>query len=97
MKKNGTFEMARNIIKGLLALAAVMCVVALAIGEGSALATTAAIGALVCIAAVLFVVATCMKCPYCGRAIIRKCLVVKTCPHCGRNLVSGLKGKKGKR
>ena len=97
MKQNVTFEMARNIIKGLLAVAGIMCVIALIANDGnSRFAVYAAIIAVVCIVGTLFIVATSMKCPYCGRAIIRKCLVVKTCPHCNRNLVSGLKSKKKK-
>ena len=95
MKQNVTFEMAKNIIKCLLAVAGVMCVIALIIGEdGGSFSVYAAVIAVVCLLAAIFVVATAMRCPYCGRAIIRKCLVVKSCPHCGRNLVSGLKGKK---
>ena len=97
MKQNVTFEMARNIIKCLLALAAAMCVIALIINDnGSPFAVYAAIIAVGCIVAVLFLVVTCLKCPYCGRLIVRKCLVVKSCPHCNRNLVTGLKGKKKK-
>ena len=97
MKQNMTFEMARNVIKCLLVVAGVMCGIALLLNDGSSqFAVWAAIIAVACIVAILFIVATAMKCPYCGRAIVRKCLVVKTCPHCNRNLVTGLKSKKKK-
>lgn len=97
-KQNVGFETARNIIKCLLALAAILCVVALVLGEDAAtFGTYAAIVAVGCIVLSILVLIVGCKCPYCGQLIIRKVLVVKTCPHCGRNLVSGLKGKKGKR
>ena len=94
--QNLNFERARNIIKGLLVLAAILCVVALVAGEGQFMAYATVVAAVLIVLAV-FVMAVGMKCPYCGRAIIRKCLVVKSCPHCGRDLASGLKSKKKKR
>jgi len=97
-KQNVSFEMARNIIKCLLAIAAIICVIALILGEEYVtFCSSAVMIALGCVVLAILVLVTCMKCPYCGKLIIRKCLLVKSCPHCGRNLVSGLKGKKGKR
>ncbi len=98
-KMNLTFETARNIVKGLMAVALILCVAALLIdrqGENG-FATIAAVTALVCIALALFLVFTGLQCPYCGRHIIRKCLVVKACPYCGRDLASGVRQKKSKR
>ena len=96
-KQNVSFETARNIIKCLLALAAILCIVALILGEDAAtFGTYAAVVAVGCIVLSIFVLLVGMKCPYCGSLIVKKCLIVKSCPHCGRDLTSGLKSKKGK-
>lgn len=96
MKQKLSFETARNMVKLLLAAAAALCVLALIVGEDT-FGMYAAVAALVCVVLTIMVLLTCMKCPYCGRLIVRKCLVVKSCPHCNRNLSSGLKGKKGRK
>ena len=97
MKQNVSFETARNIVKCLLAVAAIVCVIALILGDDAGnFVSTAALIAVVCLVLAVILVVTCLKCPFCGRMIISKCLVVKNCPHCGRNLVTGLKGKKKK-
>ena len=61
---------------------------------GGALSAYVVIGAVVCVVATVLVVAIGMRCPYCGKTIVRKCLVVEVCPHCRRNLATGLKSKK---
>lgn len=98
MKTGFTFEQARNLLKGLLITAGALCVLGLILNSSSetaALYTT--LGAICCIVVGLFVLVTCVKCPYCGKRIIRNCLVVKSCPHCHRNLSSGLKTRKNKK
>jgi len=100
MKQNSNFQRGQTAIKCLLGLAGILCILALLIDNGKAtpsgFSLYAAVTAIVCIVLTIFVVATAMKCPYCGRRIIRKCLTVKSCPHCRRNLASGIrvKGKK---
>ena len=95
MRPNKSFETARNIIKVLLGAAVVLCVLALLVGDGGgALGAYVVIAAVACIVAIVIVLAVGMRCPYCGKTIVRKCLVVEVCPHCRRNLATGLKSKK---
>ena len=99
MNQNMNFQRGQTAIKCLMGLAAILCAIALLVegrGTTSSFSVYAAVTAIVCIVLTIFVVAVAMKCPYCGRRIIRKCLTVKTCPHCRRNLTSGIrtKGKK---
>ena len=101
MKQNMNFQRGQVLIKCLMGVAAALCAIALLVegrGETSSFSVYAAVTAVVCIVLTIFVVAVAMKCPYCGRRIIRKCLTVKSCPHCHRDLVSGMrvKGKKGR-
>ena len=89
------FDRARNTVKGCLFSAMGLCVLGLFINETyptAAIYATVAAVALIIIGVAL--VALCLKCPYCGKQIISKCLTVTTCPHCHRNLSTGLKGKK---
>jgi len=100
MKSNNTtFERARGLVKGCLFAAVAFCVIGLLINSSSeTLAMYAAVTAVILMAVALIFVAMCLKCPYCGKHIIVKCLTVKSCPHCGRDLVSGMKVKgKGKK
>ena len=99
MKDSGmTFEKARGMLKGFLIAAVALCVVGLLVNSSSETAAFYCVmGAIICLAFGLFVLFTCVKCPYCGKRIIRNCLVVKNCPHCKRNLSSGLKGKSKKK
>ena len=101
MKQDLSFRRAQTIVKCLLAVAGVMCAAALLLEGGgvTGFSMYAVVVAVVCIILTFLVVAGAMKCPYCGRRIIRKCLVVKVCPHCSRDLSSGIrvKGKKAKR
>ena len=95
MKPNKSFETARKIVKFLLGVTVVLCVLALLFNDGSSsLVNYFVIAAMACIVAIILVVAIGMRCPYCGRTIVRKCLVVEVCPHCRRNLATGLKSKK---
>jgi len=95
MKPKKNFETARKIVKLLLGATIVLCVLALLVNDGSGgLVNYFVIGAIACIVAVVLVVAIGMRCPYCGKTIVRKCLVVEVCPHCRRNLTTGLKSKK---
>ena len=88
------FYLARNIVKGCLFTAMGLCILGLLVNE-----SMPTIGMYVVIAAVsLIVVAlafifTCLKCPYCGKQLISKCLTVTVCPHCKRNLATGIKSK----
>ena len=98
MKKRFGIQTARNIIKCLMAFAGLVCIAALIIGdELPNFGGTALLIATVCIVLCFVVLATGMKCPFCGKVIIRNALVAKECPHCGRNLVTGEKGKKRSR
>ena len=100
MKSNNlTFERARGLVKGCLYAAIAFCVVGLLVNSSSeTLAFYATVAAVVLIAVALIFVAMCLKCPYCGKHIIVKCLTTKTCTHCGRDLASGIKVKgKGKK
>lgn len=94
-KQNFSFERSRSIVKFLLIFAGALCILALLMGEGP-MQTYASVTAIVCILMSLFVMFVGLRCPYCGKVIFKKCLVVKNCPHCNRNLVTGLKGKKKK-
>ena len=91
------FDRARGLAKGCLFGAMGLCILGL-ITNGSMpdLAVYIVVAAVVLIAVALFVVFTCLKCPYCGKQIISKCLTTTVCPHCKRNLTTGLKGKKKK-
>ena len=99
MKSNNlTFERARGLVKGCLYAAIAFCVAGLLINSTSeTMAMYAVIAAVLLIAVALFFVAVCLKCPYCGKHIIVKCLTVKSCPHCNRNLETGIKAKGKKR
>lgn len=91
------FEKARALVKGCLFSAVALCILGLIANESMPqLALYAVIGAVVLMVVSLFVVFTCLKCPYCGKQIIVKCLTVTSCPHCRRNLVTGIKSKKKK-
>jgi len=92
------FDRARSIAKGCLFGAAGLCVLGLLVnGSMPDLAVYIVVAAVALIVIALFVVFTCLKCPYCGKQIISKCLTVTACPHCKRDLRSGLKTKKKKR
>ena len=88
------FDTAKKLIRLFLALGIVCCVGGLilqnTVGTG---AVWLIWGAAASVAACVFVAAVGLRCPYCGRRIIRDCLVVKACPHCRRDLGSGLKVK----
>ena len=92
------FYLARNIVKGCLFVAMGLCIVGLIVNE--ALPT---VGVYIVFAAVILIVValglifTCLKCPYCGKQIISKCLTVTVCPHCKRDLATGIKSKGKKR
>lgn len=91
------FERARFVIKGLLIAGITLCVLALIVQSGSpVLGFYLTMGGLICVVLCLFFTFTCMKCPFCGKRIIRNALVVKVCPHCRRDLVSGTKVKNKK-
>ena len=95
MKRKYGIGTARRIIKCLMAFAGLVCIAALIFGdEFPSLGVTALLIAAVCIVLCFIVLATGMKCPFCGKVIVRNALVAKDCPHCGRNLVTGEKGKK---
>jgi len=93
-----SFDRARNTVKGCLFSAMGLCILALLLNENyptPAIYCTVAAVALIVIGVVL--VALCLKCPYCGKQIISKCLTVTVCPHCKRNLTTGMKGKNKKK
>ena len=95
MKRKYGIGTARRIIKCLMAFAGLVCIAALIFGdELPNLGGTALLIAAVCIVLCFIVLATGMKCPFCGRVIVRNALVAKSCPHCGRDLVTGEKTKK---
>ena len=97
MRKKFNMETARTVIKCLLAFAGLICIAALIFGdELPNLGGTALLIAAVCIVLCIFVLATGMRCPFCGKVIVVNCLAAKTCPHCGRDLVTGKKGKNKK-
>ena len=92
-----SFYRARNTAKGCLFGAMGLCVLGLLVNESMPqIAMYIVISAVALIAIALFVIFTCLKCPYCGKQIISKCLTTNVCPHCKRNLATGLKGKKRK-
>ena len=96
--QNTTFERARGLVKGCLYAAVAFCVIGFIVNSSSPnLAMYACVAAVILMVIALFFVATCLKCPYCGKHIIVKCLTTKNCPHCGRNLVTGMKTKGKKR
>ncbi len=89
------FETAKNLVKGLLAAGLGCSVLALFMGQvGSQMTgmylTMASLG---CMLMCVFFVITGLKCPWCGRRIIRRCFTLKVCPHCRRNLATGMKTK----
>ena len=89
------FFRARNVVKGLLMAAAIMCVVAfVTTGEYksiSAIFGYTAIGTMILTFAIIFFA---LRCPYCDARILRRAITIKVCPHCRRNLVSGMKVKR---
>ncbi len=89
------FETAKILVKGFLAAGIVCSLLALFMGQvGSTMASMyLGMGSLGCILMCLFFVLTGLKCPWCGKRIIRRCLALKTCPHCHRNLATGMKSK----
>ena len=94
------FETAKNLVKGFLIAGIVCCVLAMFMQQTGSTAGSyyLGMGAVGCILMCVFFVVAGLKCPWCGKRIIRRCLVVKACPHCRRNLVTGekMKGKKAK-
>ena len=92
------FYLARNIVKGCLFVAMGLCIIGLIVNEAlPAVGMYIVIGAVGLIIVALALIFTCLKCPYCGKQIISKCLTVTVCPHCKRDLATGLKAKGKKR
>ncbi len=92
------FYLARNIVKACLFTAMGLCILGLIVNEAAAtIGLYIVIGAVALIAVALVIIFTCLKCPYCGKQIISKCLTVTACPHCRRDLATGIKSKKKKR
>ncbi|MBR5260686.1 MAG: hypothetical protein IKV47_00800 [Oscillospiraceae bacterium] len=87
------FSTAKKVVMAFLVGALIFCVLALIAEEA---ANTFMIGVLACAIIAGFFMATGLKCPYCGKHIIKNMLQYKNCPHCHRNLETGMKGKKGK-
>ena len=89
------FYLARNIVTACLFIAMGLCIIGLIVNEAlPSISLYIVISAVVLIFFALFLVFTCLKCPYCGKQIISKCLTVTSCPHCRRDLTTGMKGKK---
>ena len=89
------FDRARNTVKGCLFSALGLCILGLIANESYTQATIyIMVSAVALIVISLALVFLCLKCPYCGKQIISKCLTVTVCPHCKRNLSTGMKGKK---
>ena len=77
------FDRARGVVKGCLFGAMGLCILGLLVnGSMPQIAVYIVISAVVLIFFALFLVFTCLKCPYCGKQIITKCLTVTSCPHC---------------
>ena len=88
------FETARNLVKGFLIAGVVCCLGALITQtNNSPVGFYLTYGSAGCILLCVFFAAVGLRCPYCGKRIIRNCLVVKSCPHCRRNLKTGMKAK----
>lgn len=92
-----SFHMGRRITMVLLGAGLVALVIALALGETSALGSYVAIAGVVLFIVGMGACVTFCKCPYCNRVILRKMFIVTDCPHCKRNLETGLKGKSKKK
>ena len=96
-----SFEKAKTLVSGFLGASLILWVLILlgnALGGAvGALVDIMSIVAIGCLIVAVFLMVTCLKCPYCGKRIIRNVLKVKSCPHCRRDLKTGLKGKKKKR
>jgi len=92
--KDMKFSTAKKLVVACLVGALAFCLLALGFGEETA--NTFLIGVVLCAIAAGFFIITGLKCPYCGKRIIKNMLQYKNCPHCGRNLETGMKGKKGK-
>ncbi|MCM1150066.1 MAG: hypothetical protein NC319_08320 [Butyricicoccus sp.] len=92
------FETAKNLVKGFLAAGVACSVLALFMSQvGSTMAgmylTMISLG---CMLMCAFFVITALKCPWCGKRIIRHCFVLKNCPRCRRDLATGMKSKRKK-
>ena len=88
------FNTAKMLVKGFLFAGLALCVVALIVNRSTpGFGMMLTYGGIACVIICLFFVFTSLKCPYCGKRIIKDCLVVKTCPHCHRNLSTGIKSK----
>lgn len=88
------FDRARNVVKGCLITAMIICVIGLFINESApTLGLYIIIAALALIAFAMLLVFTSLKCPYCGKQLFSKCLTVTVCPNCKRNLTTGMKSK----
>ncbi len=98
MNFNKNFYRARNAVKGCLFGAMGMCILGLIANEAlPSIGIYIVISALALIVIGLVITFTCLKCPYCGKQLISKCLTVTVCPHCRRDLSTGIKSKKKRR
>ena len=87
------FETARSLVKGFLIAGVVCCLGALLTPTNAPVGFYLTYGSVGCMVLCIFFIIVGLRCPYCGKHIIRNCLVVKSCPHCRRNLKTGMKAK----
>ena len=93
-----TFQKGKTVVTVLLAMAGIICVLALITFEdGSAAATYAIIAAVVLILAAFAACYLWCRCPNCQARIMKNLLKLKACPYCGRDFVSGKKIMKVKK
>ncbi len=88
-------ETARKLIPVAAALAAVFTLASLITQNSSAsVSLYCAVLGLVFVAAMVALVFGGLKCPWCGKSLVRGGMKITRCPHCRRDLQSGLKTKK---
>ncbi|MCQ2406774.1 MAG: hypothetical protein MJ067_06145 [Oscillospiraceae bacterium] len=95
---NNNFEKIRSAISYLIGGSLITCIGGVIIGFWEPLLSFyMTLFGVLCLLAVIFIIVFFLHCPYCGKRIFRKVLVITHCPHCGRNLSTGEIRKKGKK
>ena len=90
-----SFQTAKKTVITLMAVIVVFCVTALIMrGSNEPVAAILSYSALALLAFLTSTIFKWLRCPYCGKVLLRKLVWLKVCPECKRNLDTGLREKK---